>query len=130
MVSGLGWLLVLCDHHRSNTVFLRTWSLLVINENSTQQSDFQHSQTLLFLLPDHALAVEKSFCLDDKFKPTYRLPINHRHIYRSDYQANTARSEQKGRMFFPESKQACSPGGMNANTETHLPEMFCPRLLN
>lgn len=65
---------------------------------------------------------------ESKFKTTYRLPINHRHIYRFNYQANTTGREQKGLTLFPEGKQAWNPGGMNVNTAAHLPGMFCPSL--
>lgn len=69
--------------------------------------------------------MEKFLYLDSKFKTIYRLPINHGYIY---YQANT--TQQKGFTLFPEGKQAWNPGGMNVNTEAHLPGMFCPSLLN
>jgi hypothetical protein len=73
---------------------------------------------------------KNSFVLDRKFKTTYRPPINHGHIYNSDYQTKTTQSEQKGLRLFPGVKQAWNPEGMNVNTETHLPETFCPSLLN
>lgn len=55
---------------------------------------------------------------------------NQGHIYSFDYRAYTAQSEQKALTLVPEGKQAWDPGGMNATTETHLPEMLCPSLLN
>lgn len=55
-----------------------------------------------------------------KFKTTHQVPINHEHIYRSNYQTNTIQSDQKGHSLFPEGKQAWNPEGMNVNTKAHL----------
>lgn len=74
--------------------------------------------------------MEKCLYLNSKFKTTHRVPINHGHIYRSNYQTNTTQSEQKGHSLFPEGKQAWNPGGTNVNTKAHLPGMFWPSLLN